>query len=480
MKKSSIIKKFMSALLIGILLIQTVGCATEKTEVASQETNKVESEEIQTMEAEEANALSFDAIGGDDVMPIVGFYGPTPPSYSYNGNNAPDYFSDEIFELIAGTGINMIGYSNTEYTTAPGYVYKLLEQGEKYGIGIVVKDNRVSEADDLTTMEAMDSYVNDYSNYPAYVGNHIVDEPCTVEYNGEDFGRPVSKYGPVYDRVNELGIFGYSNLHIMLDKEKYIDYVDEWMKTTNPPMLSFDNYFYDGNLGLDKAPRFLSQLSVIRSAAEEAGIPFWAYVQAGSQWNDNLTYFDSDGYYPSRGEMKWNVGALLAYGAKGISYFPLIQPYYFAYAQTEPFDFQRNGLIGAWGNKTRWYYFAQEINKQVAAVDHVLMHSVNKGLIASGEEAKEDLYEDPYLMKGTSWRELKDVSGDAMIGCFNYQGKTALYVLNYDIKYAQKITLDFQDTYDITVIQNAEEKNWSCDSLELTFAAGDSALIVFE
>ena len=67
-----------------------------------------------------------------------------------------------------------------------------------------------------------------------------------------------------------------------------------------------------------------------------------------------------------------------------------------------------------------------------------------------------------------------------MVGCFNYQGKTALYVVNYDTKYAQKITLDFADDYDITVIQDAKEQHWSCDSLELTFKAGGSALVVFE
>ena len=62
----------------------------------------------------------------------------------------------------------------------------------------------------------------------------------------------------------------------------------------------------------------------------------------------------------------------------------------------------------------------------------------------------------------------------------NYQGKTALYVVNYDTVHAQKIKLDFVDDYQVTVIQNAEESRVNTDSLELTFSAGNSALIVFE
>ena len=85
-----------------------------------------------------------------------------------------------------------------------------------------------------------------------------------------------------------------------------------------------------------------------------------------------------------------------------------------------------------------------------------------------------------YLMEGTSWRELKGASGEALIGCFNYQGKTALYVVNYDMEYAQKINLDFVKNCNVTVIQDAKESNISGNNLELTLSAGNSALVVFE
>ena len=35
------------------------------------------------------------------------------------------------------------------------------------------------------------------------------------------------------------------------------------------------------------------------------------------------------------------------------------------------------------GNKNQWYYYAQNINKHIAAIDEVLMKSVHKGIVLS-------------------------------------------------------------------------------------------------
>jgi hypothetical protein len=67
-----------------------------------------------------------------------------------------------------------------------------------------------------------------------------------------------------------------------------------------------------------------------------------------------------------------------------------------------------------------------------------------------------------------------------MIGCFNYQGKSAYYVVNYDNEYAQKVTLEFWDNYDMKVIQNAETEYVNTDNLKLTMEAGEGVLIVME
>ena len=84
------------------------------------------------------------------------------------------------------------------------------------------------------------------------------------------------------------------------------------------------------------------------------------------------------------------------------------------------------------------------------------------------------------ILEGTSWREMKNITGDVMVGCFNYQGKSAFYVVNYDMKNTQDITIDFLDNYQFRVIQNATTSRHRANSLKLTMEAGEGVLVVME
>ena len=75
---------------------------------------------------------------------------------------------------------------------------------------------------------------------------------------------------------------------------------------------------------------------------------------------------------------------------------------------------------------------------------------------------------------------MKDVTGESMVGCFNYLGKSAFYVVNYDTQYAQEITLDFYSNYNMRVIQKAETSYVDTSSLTLTMNAGEGVLVVIE
>ena len=47
-------------------------------------------------------------------------------------------------------------------------------------------------------------------------------------------------------------------------------------------------------------------------------------------------------------------------------------------------------------------------------------------------------------------------------------------------EYAQNIYLTFQDSYKISVIQNAQKEYYSGNQIELPMQAGEGVLIVFE
>lgn len=463
-----------------VSMILLAGCAsTKKASQGDGEVAKKPSEQT-----EKSNALSFSALGGKDVMPIAG-YGLWVESYSTNGNKLPgNAVNEEYFKMISEMGINYINYCNADYATNPDIVIKSLELAEKYNMGINVYDGRiVSKAGrGAVSSDEIASYIADYYDYPAFCGLYLVDEPQTLYWSmtpGTD--RLLSKYPELSKALHEdLNIQTYTNMfgcHGRENREIYEKYVNEVYEVIKPNYLMFDYYVFDKDYDLGL---FLWTLDFMRTKSMEWGIPYWNTIQAGSQWNDLVNHFDSDGYYPNEGQLTWNVNVSLALGAQGIGYFPLVQPVHFAYAESTEWDFERNGIIGAYGNKTRWYYYAQNVNKQIKAIDEVLMNAVSKGIIVSGEMAKKDAELVTCTFESGSYKELASVKGEAIVGCFNYGGKTAFYVVNHDMEYAQQVTLNFESKEQLKVVKNAETSYVEAETLTLDMVAGEGVLLVVE
>lgn len=484
--KNKYIRCIAGLVCVAMMTSMLSGCA-QKTDEEAKVVN------IEPMEIEEVPSYSFDYIGGKDVMPLTGYFGPCQVSYSYDGNNQPSNLTDEYFKAIAECGINVMTYPQIDYKTAKSSVMKMLDLADKYGIGMCVFDSNVMYDYDITKEEAVKK-MQGYMTHPAYVGYFLYDEPGNSTFIPQR--THMSQLANLSEVLNkELGMFTYLNLSgaYVKDAEAFAGYVKEYCETQNQSYVSFDRYpYFSPNRKSQDQNDYIWNMALVRQYANEYNLPWWTYIGAGAQWNDEQKWFESTAYYPDEGEFDWNVNTALAFGAKGLSYFAMSQPYWFAYGKEEGvFDFERNSLIGAYGNKNRWYYYAQDINKHVAVIDEVLMNSVNKGVIAAldketYERDMKDLTKENYVdtsklfIEGTSWRELADVKGNALIGCFNYQGKTALYVVNYEFDYAQKIDLQFVKECNVKVVQAAETSYVKTDNLVLDMPAGDGVLLVFE
>ena len=480
------IKKSLAALLAGALLLApAAACSNGSGEyVEAEKTTPVE-----------YKSVYFDFLGGKDVMPIGGFFGPyVSHEVVINCENFPDYFSDDIFQKIADSGVNAIVYYNTvteEATT------KLLEQGEKFGVGIFVKDEGVNALlDDYTAMahtfvpEDIDmnefgTRMRAYAAYDSCLGLHVRDEAFTYH---------LDELKGIFDAYNSLGFHNkhvisntignmgpnnvYTGWQYVIQPEEYYDMFFETGSTTfSTTMYPFDETDEDKAL-----ENMLDGLSTDREMALDYGVAFWRMLQAGAQWNDAGNWIESAPEpYPTEGQMLLDINAALTYGAKAIQYFPLIQPTWFSKAEDYTRDYDRNGLIAANGEPTRWYYYAQKANKQIAAVDHVLMNSANLGVIVHGDYAAQilgDTAEHPEYING-SFRQLTSVSGgDALVGCFDYNGGTALYITNFNTTEKQQVTLHFDNSYAYEVIQRAQSANVYGNAITLTLEAGEGALVV--
>lgn len=482
---------------------------------------------------QKSRALTFEFLG-EDVMPIGGYYGP----YSQNTVN------EQYFTKIDEAGINLMLYSSLNYSNGPTLSKSLLDYGQKYGIGILMNDSRVLDYKGSSEVDAtaLKSLIEDYSSYSAFCGMYLTDEPRTDYYRPSDKKDQISDLGALAKTLQyDLDLMCYMNMlpasDLTNNKQLYEQYVQEYIDTLAPKYLSWDKYPFESK---DDLSVYFYNMNLMRANADKYNIPFWAVIQAGAQFNDEKEYFTSvTPYYPNQNQFQWNVNTCLAFGAQGIQYFPLIQPNHFAYALDaetgeKSMDYDRNGIIGADGETNQWYEYAKTMNKHIAAIDEVLMNSVGQGLLlnttASGTRAEKpdtlfnkktysvtnfltdfsyekDIEESDKYILGTgvdeqwtvknnlftvsessehvpvTWREVTDITGNAMVGCFNYNGKTALYVVNYSMEEktaTDEIKIELDADYAIQVIQNATTSKYNSQTIALQMTPGEGVLIVID
>lgn len=465
-------------------------------------------------EEKEVYSLYYEYLGGEDVMPIGGFYVPHASGGSTDGNAKPDLLTDYYFDALEKAGINTLFYSPDRWTTGGSNtnIKKALDLCEKYGLGYYVDTyyvlGQLGTRTEKYPIENMELATEAGKQKLSQIIDDILDDGkggkrnCVLGILGVDepFTEQLPNLGVLHDAfyslentrgmdvyINSIGYWaGENNFWGYSDPIGFDEYLQKYFELVQPTMLSVTQYPYTSAKTPETTVVSLlnDMLSVYRKYANQYGVPFWRMLQAGGQWNDTAEWIPSVDPYPSEGELLYDVNSSLAYGAKAIEYFPLVQPYYFAQQEGGTYDFNRCGLIGADGNLTQWYYYAKRANEQVAAVDEYLMNAMNEGVIVHGKTANDAIVKNgkpgEEIISSGKYYELTGVTGDdCVVGCFNYKGKTALYVVNYNRKEKAKVTLSFdKKNYRYTVIQRAVGADVVGGSIPLTLDAGEGALIV--
>lgn len=447
-----------------------------------------------------------------DVMPIGGFWGPFDRDPNNNssadiidGIEIPNFLTDEYFQYMKDAEINLI-YATGKYYGQSGFV-ETLDLASKYNMGMYALDGRIAslvptsqfyggvdtwdKEPNISSVE-LEQYVSSYINHPALTGLYLVDEPFADQYKGMGKVYDVFYNQCKYDGIQLGSIFVGHNTSNRWGGYSYQEELDGFIKNCNPNYLSFDCYIFDDaskDLITPAYEYYLDVLSTTYNTAKEQSIPFWGVMQAGGDWTrltDDSVKLDRQ-FRPTEGQFLWNYNTMLCYGAKGIIFFPLFQPYAYT-AEYYGTNYDSSGIFGADGGKNQWYFYAQKQNKHVRACQNVLMNSESAGLIISGEIANsmfrirqaDDSYRNGFfkeIIKEGSFRQLKKVYGEALIGCFDYNGSTALYITNMSTDNKNKITLEFDDTYAYDIIQRGSLSSVAGSVMTLTLEAGEGALV---
>lgn len=432
--------------------------------------------------------------GSDGVMPIVAFNGPIRSYHSSERGwdidfTSHNFLQERYFQLIAECGINVVTHFEDDYSRYPQDMIQALEWAEKYGFKLFLSDYKL-RAD--MSEEELTNRIAEYGRYHSFGGIKIIDEPCTRKFPTVFDGaqklsvNALEHYAPLARRLNSYdNLIGYINLfpyYYWMEStvEDYKEYIEEYLETCNPKIISYDNYPFDLPDREACLRAFFINLTVVRSYALKHNIPFWAFAQCGSQWNFQGKPIETEEYRPTKWEFFWSANTELAFGAKGMEYFPLVQPYDYGMYLDGGIDGDRCGILGADGEPTMWHGFVRQMNKQVNAVGSILMQCDSVGVIAK-EGALTHAKGLEGILESDQYKELVAVETEAegaFVGCFDYEGKTVLYVVNNGTKKCQSMTLRFDNEYRLQFLSAVRNDVEETDVCQFILGAGSAVLII--
>ena len=471
-------KKVGTLALACLLAVGTAGCATTGS---SEELKKVDPSQKGTPEA---FARMFMRGLDANEMPIGGFIGPTD-YYTGNGYGLPSLITDKVFASLNECGLNFITDTKIDLTTQAEKAETVLNLADKYGISwfmphtSIFNISRTGSGSVIAGANELGAELKRLADaHPRFAGLYGMDEPSNVAYadiktSWDTFKEARTIAGNAY---SDLSV--YYNLYppcpnIGTDENGktigYQEYLDGYVATGAEYMM-FDSYPFVGMEG-EVAGSWLNLLGQINRTSKAGNMPWVGYIQCGGHYDLH------EGHRViNENELNYDVQTMLALGAKGVSYFPGVMPPEWSALPEE--DSQDNSLIDKYGNKTPYWFYAQKINKQIKAVDEVLMNSAHVGVILAGKGACAYSGTD----KVDTFRQLTAVAGDpALIGCFDYKGGTALYVVNNSLEiHRGEIRLTFDREYEYEVIQRGVSCPIVTNEFTLTLEAGEGALVVIK
>ena len=213
-------------------------------------------------------------------------------------------------------------------------------------------------------------------DHPAVYGYYLRDEPNASYFPGLAIVADAVK-------TNDPGAWPYMNLFPnyanagQLGSPSYDAHIEQFIKTCDPPILSYDHYaLLEGG---DLRESYFANLESMRRASVAHDIPFWNIVLSSAHFN----YRE-----PTPADFRFQAFTSLAYGARGLAYFQYFTPDRGNY---------RMGPIDQFGHETPTWDALRNVNLQVARLAPTLLklHSqrayhfgtVPQGCHAPGEES---------------------------------------------------------------------------------------------
>jgi hypothetical protein len=286
-----------------------------------------------------------------------------------------------------------------------------LDNCQAAGLKAIVSDQRVGgydwpNVDPKVARERVTELIGEVRNHPAVYGYYLRDEPTSSFFPG------LATVGGVVKELHP-GVWPYVNLFPnyadagQLGAASYDEYVEKFIETCHPPVLSYDHYaIFEG--GGFRSDLYFSNLESMRRAAIKHELPFWQIVLALGCLNFRE---------PTPADMSFQVYTSLAYGARGLAYFKYITPAVGNF---------RGGPIDQFGYENPMWHTMQQLNLQIGKMAPTLL------------KLKSDrVYHFGTVPKGCTGSEenslVEAIAGPMLVGDFTHEnGDRYIMVVNKD------------------------------------------------
>lgn len=362
----------------------------------------------------------------------------------------------------------------------------VLDVAHDLGLKVTVEDGRIYEAirNESMRRELLENVVSDYKDHPAMFGYHIFDEPHPDMFETlADIRKIMTELDPVHESY--INLFPNYGFPVPVADIPYDEYVDKFMKTVEPEILSYDNYHYIDGEKLDhpsidneaeanvaiatayqkKVDRegFIDNLEIIRAKGLEYDTPYMSII---------LVVEHGPYRYVTESEIRFDAFQSLAYGCSRLCYFTYWTPGLNGGAD-DAFWKWKEGMITKDGKKTEHYYMVQRINSELIKMGNELVDKKSTGVFFTNT-APEKL---THLFEGYGCVE--SIEGDDVtIGFF--EGNYAV-IANRNTESESEISLH---TDSMLEYFDTEESEWvAIENINGTYMigldAGDAMLVRF-
>ncbi|MDW5598702.1 hypothetical protein VSS74_30350 [Conexibacter stalactiti] len=299
----------------------------------------------------------------DGQLPIGGWCGPAASSMTDAAG------AETQMSRLAAAGFNVVMHPCDPLVSwwDVATTRRALAAAGNHGLKVIVNDVRLDNAFRTGTTAQLDDVIADYSSYPALGGYVPMDEPRPDQFAAL---ATVVRYLRDHDPAHPVFTNVYPNYVTGLGRP-YPEYLDEYLETIQPTVLSYDNYRTSLFYPVNGTPQtFFANLVTARDAARAHGVPFWQVVLA----TEHTAVVGA----PTAAQKLWEGMQTLAYGGKGVIFLTYWTPADPSY---------REAMIARDGVPTSRYYEMPAVNARLQTIGRELLSTDHRYTFQTGPVA---------------------------------------------------------------------------------------------